>query len=127
MLVHLVHCKFSREAAPGARVGDLYEVCGQAQRSAHYRQSAEPMVRNLIRRERDRQERGLLGIMVGDEARLLAFEDIVRQRRVVFRITVAQPGISKSQLRERHLRLLAATDVYVSEIAYGRFDMWCNP
>lgn len=37
LIVHLFHCKFSSGSSPGHRVGDLYTVCGQAQRSVHWR------------------------------------------------------------------------------------------
>lgn len=30
--IELYHCKFSHGAAAGARVADLYELCGQAQK-----------------------------------------------------------------------------------------------
>ncbi len=30
--VDFFHCKYSHGAQPGARVGDLYEVCGQAKK-----------------------------------------------------------------------------------------------
>jgi hypothetical protein len=82
LVVHLVHCKYSSNAEVGARLGDLYEVCGQAQRSAHHRQGIAAMVSNLIRRERNRQKKEIegldkvTGIMVGDDAKLLAFQDI---------------------------------------------------
>jgi hypothetical protein len=130
-LVHLVHCKFSSDYDPGGRLNDLYEVCGRAQRSAHHRQSAEAMVKNLIRRERLRQTAtaggapGHSSVMVGDE-------NGARTRRQsppapnTFRVTIAQPALSKALARGRHPDLLPATDVYVSDIAYGRFEVWCG-
>ena len=132
LLVHLVHCKYSSRADVGARLGDLYEVCGQAQRSAHHRQGIAAMVSNLIRRERNRQKKEIegldkvTGIMVGDDAKLLAFQDIARQRRPHFNITIVQPGFSKAQALSRHLDLLGAVDVYVAEIAFGSLDVWCS-
>ena len=47
----MAHCKFSSEDLPGARVDDLYEVCGQAIRSHKARSEAELVLKNLIRRE----------------------------------------------------------------------------
>ena len=126
VIAHLVHCKYSSAADPGARVTDLYEVCGQAHRSAHHRQHIDAMVANLIRRERQRQEKGHSGLMVGDDAALFAFQDVVRRRRPSLHVTVAQPGLSKAQAQARHLQLLGAADVYVSEVAYGAFDVWCQ-
>src|SRR5690606_13070414 len=36
LIVDLFHCKFSTDPKSGARLKDLYEVCGQAQRSFHW-------------------------------------------------------------------------------------------
>lgn len=126
IVVHLVHCKFSSEQQVGARVADLYEVCGQAHRSAHHRGYIDKMVRNLIRRERRRLVSGQTGLLVGNEQRLLAFQDVARKRRPALRVTVVQPGLGKTQAQDRHLQLLGATDVYVSEVANGEFDVWCS-
>src|SRR5262249_40926568 len=90
LIVHLVHCKYSSERDPGARVEDLYAVCGQAHRSAHHRQHVDKMVSNLVRRERRRLQQGNSGLMVGDEAALFGFQDVVRRRRPEFRVTVVQ-------------------------------------
>jgi hypothetical protein len=37
--VDFYHCKYSQESSAGARVGDLYEVCGQAQKSISWLQN----------------------------------------------------------------------------------------
>ena len=37
LVVLLVHCKYSSEDQPGARVEDLYDVCGQTAKSARWR------------------------------------------------------------------------------------------
>lgn len=126
IIVHLVHCKYSLEPKAGARVDDLYAVCGQAHRSAHNRQHVDAMVSNLLRRERQRLQQGRSGLMVGDDAALFAFQDVVRRRRPELRVTIVQPGLSKAEARMRHLELLGAADVYVSDVAYGTFDVWCS-
>jgi hypothetical protein len=41
-------------------------------------------------------------------------------------VTIVQPGFSKAEALARHLQLLAAADVYVKEIAYASFDVWCS-
>jgi hypothetical protein len=126
LIVQLVHCKFSSEPAPGARLQDLYELCGQAHRSAHHRQSTAEMIANLIRRERNRASKGRAGLMVGDDAALLGLQDTVRRYRPEFKVTIVQPGFSKQQSQTRHLQLLGAVDVYVSEVGHGAFEMWCS-
>ncbi|MBK8294071.1 MAG: DEAD/DEAH box helicase family protein [Solirubrobacterales bacterium] len=126
LIIQLVHCKFSSQDDPGARVKDLYEVCGQTHRSAHYRQDVAAMVANLVRRERRRQEIGRDGMLLGTPDELLEFQDLVRTKRAVFRISIAQPGLSKAAAGPNQLNLLGAADLYVSDIAVGVFDVWCS-
>lgn len=126
LLVHLVHCKYSAETVPGARVGDLYEVCGQAHRSAHLRHAIGAMIKNLIRRERARRKRGYNGVLVGTDEALLGLQDLARLRRPQMQVTIAQPGLSKAAAQTRHLQLLGAADVYLREIAFASFDVWCS-
>jgi superfamily II DNA or RNA helicase len=126
LILHLVHCKFSSESVPGARVQDQYEVCGQAHRSAHHRQHLSETIKNLIRRERKRRQRGASGLLVGGDDDLLAFEELVRVRRPELHVTVVQPGLSKAAAQTRHVQLLGAADVYVKEIAHAAFEVWCS-
>jgi superfamily II DNA or RNA helicase len=126
VVIHLVHCKYSSADDPGARLADLYELCGQAHRSAHHRQDVAAMIKNLIRRERRRRDRGGRGLMTGNDAALLQFEEDVRMYRPDMRVTIVQPGLSKLAAETRHLQLLACADLYVREIASGSFDVWCS-
>jgi superfamily II DNA or RNA helicase len=126
LFIHLVHCKYSSNPVPGARVEDLYEVCGQAQRSTHHRQHVNEMLRNLVRRETNRQKKGRNGFLVGDSETLLDIRDWAQYRRSRLHVTIAQPGLSIEAAEERHLLLLSSVDVYVKEVAYGDFDVWCS-
>lgn len=56
VLVHLYHCKFLKEAASGARVDDLYAVCGQTQRSINWRGDVEALLRHLRHRDKLRRK-----------------------------------------------------------------------
>jgi len=62
--VDLYHCKYSHSLDPGARVADLYEVCGQAQRSIQWRHDVERLLRHLRYRDAQRMERAN-GLSVG--------------------------------------------------------------
>src|SRR5262249_10869734 len=55
----LVHCKYSSQDIPGGRVSDLYEVCGQAQKSAKWRRNIPQMFHHLIRREKHRSQQSI--------------------------------------------------------------------
>ncbi|WP_281197197.1 DEAD/DEAH box helicase [Microtetraspora niveoalba] len=122
-----VHCKYSSESTPGARVEDLYEVCGQASKSATHRRDVTGMLTSLIRRARNRQKsRSFSGIEQGSFERLVQLRDIARTRRPQLTVAIAQPGMSKSKASLKQLELLACTEVYLREIAAAHLEVYCN-
>lgn len=125
--VRLVHCKYSSADSPGARGADLYEVCGQAQKSVRNRQNMSLFFQHLIRREKRRKERyGRSGLEKGDGDVLYHLEDQSRLLRTDFEIFIAQPGVSKSSVSAPQLELLASTDLYVYETFNARFGVYCS-
>jgi len=126
--VRLVHCKFSSEASPGARIADLYEVCGQAQKSVRWKRGLGLMFGHLIRREKNRKNRyGRTGIILGDGNKLYALEDESRYVRTEFSIVIAQPGLAKRSISAPSLELLASTEVYLYETAQATLEVYCSP
>jgi superfamily II DNA or RNA helicase len=114
--VNLVHCKFSSKGTAGARIKDLYEVCGQAQKSIQRRRNPEDMLRNLLRREaRRRRTSGRNNFIVGDEAILNKLVEKSNYLQHEFTVTIVQPGVSKAIIKPSMLSLLAATESYVVE------------
>jgi superfamily II DNA or RNA helicase len=128
LLVRLVHCKYSHEEHPGARVIDLYEVCGQAQKSIMWRRSdLGPFFRTLHDRAQKKMQReGSTPFEVGDINRLYEIRDrsIGLPRRV--EITIAQPGLSKEQASIAQLDLLASTDSYLLTTIRAQLNVWCS-
>lgn len=125
--VHLVHCKFSSEDAPGYRVSDLYEVCGQAQKSIRWRLNTSLFFQHLIRREKKRQKlHGYSGLMKGSGATLYELEEKARFLKAEFRFSIAQPGVSKARVSAEMLELLACTEVYIYETTQSPFDAFCS-
>ncbi len=49
--VEFWHCKFANEDRPGHRIKELYEVCGQAQKSVHWLEKPRDLFTHLMRRE----------------------------------------------------------------------------
>jgi superfamily II DNA or RNA helicase len=125
--VMLTHCKYSSRDDPGARVIDLYEVCGQAQRSTVARSRVPEMFQKLIRREQNRFTRhSQSGFEIGDAATLYRLQDESPLLRASFTIAIAQPGLSQASADENQLQLLAATEVYVREVAKADFKVFCS-
>jgi superfamily II DNA or RNA helicase len=125
--VVLAHCKFSATDAPGARVGDIYEVCGQAVKSHKARSDMELVLRKLLRREGNRQAAGRTGFVVGDTTTLLSILDESRMLDVRVTVVVAQPGLSQAALSNPVAEVLACTELYLSETYNSRLRVMCSP
>lgn len=117
--VEFYHCKYSQEATPGQRISDLYEVCGQAQKSISWMSSHEKrpdLFTHLLRRESIRQESGGPSrFEVGDEDLLLAIREMSQVFPVSLRIFIVQPGLSKSNVSPSQLLLLSVTENHLME------------
>jgi superfamily II DNA or RNA helicase len=127
LVVRLVHCKYASGDSPGHRVADLYDVCGQAQKSLRCRRNVGRFFRHLIRRERARQARGRrTGFEVGDGDALYRLEEESRLLLPRFEIVIAQPGLSKAGASSEQLDLLGATELYLRETAFIPLHVWCS-
>nr|WP_281353721.1 DEAD/DEAH box helicase family protein [Phytoactinopolyspora mesophila] len=128
LLIRLVHCKYSRGVAPGARVADLYEVCGQAQKSIIWRRSdLRPFFRALEARARQKQRRtGVSPFEVGDIKKLYELQDkaLVLRRRM--EMVIVQPGLSASKATTQQLDLLASTQAYLKTTINAPLAVWCS-
>lgn len=117
--VEFYHCKYSSEDVPGARVGDLYVVCGQAQSSVRWMDSGEKrtdLFTHLLRREKQRQQGGRpTRFERGDEEVVDTIREMSYGTPVTLKIGVVQPGMSRNRASEAQLRLLAVTENYLME------------
>ncbi len=111
--IEFYHCKFSSGDSPGDRVGDLYNVCGQAQKSIQWRTNVPKIFHHMIRRS---ETTGVNGFEVGDTdlAQILQrqSEDYLDVEMYIY---VVQPGISKANIGNTCLSLLGVTESYLQE------------
>jgi hypothetical protein len=122
--VVLVHCKFAHGGTVGARLADLYELCGQAQKSSAWRRHPENMVRKLLARERRRVGQGKSsGLEAGTASDLLRLLGDLPSLHVEMEIVLAQPGLSKTGASAEQLELLAATKTYVRETSSAQLEI----
>lgn len=117
--VDLYHCKFSLESTPGHRIDDLYEVCGQAQKSISWASTPEKrsdLFTHLMRRAALRRDKGMASrYEKGDEESLHAIREISRICLVSFKIFIVQPGLSKANASHDQLELLSVTENHLLE------------
>jgi hypothetical protein len=116
LLFRLYHCKFSTAANAGARVNDLYAVCGQAQSSVHWRGRPEQLLDHLVHREGKRLSKG--GVSRFERGNLQLLTQLKRRLRSLrpgFQIYIVQPGLSRADAKADHLELLAVTELHLKE------------
>lgn len=117
--VEMYHCKYSKDAAPGARVEDLYEVCGQAQKSVSWMYSQEKQVdlfSHMLKREPKRVgNQEATRFEKGDKHGLFQVREMSRNSEVRLTIFLVQPGLSKMKASNAQLELLAVTENYLLE------------
>lgn len=128
LLVRLVHCKYSGEAMPGARVADLYEVCGQAEKSVAWRRSdLAPFFKQLARRAQAKHQRtGVSPFEAGDAAGLLQLQAKSQVHRRRMEIVIVQPGLSAKQISQQQADLLAAVETYIKTTINAPLTVWCS-
>lgn len=125
--VMLTHCKWVPGGVPRAQVADLYEVCGQAQRSVTWRRNVPHMLERLLRRAKDRVSAGRsAGFMDGDHAALARIADRAWLLRPAFTVAIAQPGLKASDVSPAQLELLASTETYLLEAGSAQFEVYCS-
>jgi hypothetical protein len=114
--VTLHHCKYSSTATPGARVKDLYEVCGQAQKSARWRDRPSRMLTHMLKREKLRLDKGQSSrLEEGTAAFLKKLKASWQDYRYEFNVRIVQPGLSRAAITEEALHLLAGVETYLLE------------
>jgi superfamily II DNA or RNA helicase len=116
LVVHLFHCKYSAAGAPGARVGDLYEVCGQAQKSVAWKGKIERMIYRIGKRnDAQLQRTNVSRLEVGSPSKLIELSRMSRFLETDCKVFVVQPGMSKRGASASQLELLGATELYLKE------------
>jgi superfamily II DNA or RNA helicase len=116
----LYHCKYSSKSQSGGRLKDLYDVCGQAQRSFHWKHYTLELINHMIRREESRVSQGNNSRFErGGSNEMLTVKNMLSSGlcKPEFNIFIVQPGISKAEIinETEHLKLLGATDLLLKK------------
>lgn len=116
--VDFYHCKYT-SGEPGARVDDLYEVCGQAQKSVtwiHRQMRHGDLFLHLLRRDPKVRGGGQVSrYRRGTRDELVQIKDAARASELRLRMFIVQPGLSKSKASDAQLTLLSVTEAYLAE------------
>lgn len=111
--IELYHCKYSGDAKPGARIGDLYEVCGQCQKSIKWRGNIDAIIDRILHREHLAKEKEYSRIELGDVETIYKFKNILKRKKVNMKIFIVQPGVDSKKITDDMLYLLSCTQSYL--------------
>lgn len=118
ILLTLVHCKFSLKNEAGARLKDLYEVCGQAQRSVRWKHlKLHYLYHHIKHRESLWHKKRYSRFLKGSIADLATMKNRSRTTTVNLQVVIVQPGLSKTKVTEEMLKLLGSTEIYLKKTA----------
>lgn len=118
----LVHCKYSTAKSPGARVGDLYELCGQAQKSIQWKhQGIGRLYHHLRIREERWRKNGVSRILKGSLSDLANIKRRARTAPVHLQVYAVQPGLKKTEVTPQMLKILAGTELYLQKTSKANF------
>lgn len=124
--VLIAHCKYSSGDKPGARIDDLYDVCGQAMKMNRAKAIPELLTKRLFRREKQRQSSGKTGLIAGEIATLASIVREARYRTLNVSVAIVQPGMSKSLASEDMRALLGGTERFLVETHGMRLRVIAN-
>lgn len=113
--IQLYHCKYAHGEAPGSRVSDLYEVCGQAEKSVKWIQDSSHIIDRLIYREVLRSKQGQTRFEIGSVRKLREIKNKMRVFRTTMEIFIVQPGIASNALTDDMIRILSGTASYLMD------------
>lgn len=120
------HCKFSSEENPGARIGDLYAVCGQAEKSIKWCSDPSHIIDRLTDRERARNKNNGTRIEVGSLRKLKELKNKLRVYPSAVEITIVQPGVDSRKITGDMLQLLSGTAAYLLETYGIQLQLICS-
>lgn len=118
--IELYHLKYAKKGLVSKRIDNLYEVCGQAQKSIHWKhKDGNEFFEHLLRRERKFENGNSCSrLEKGDIQKLIYFSQITKRRYPVeYEIYIVQPGLSPDIATDEQLTLLGVTDNFIKEFA----------
>lgn len=113
--VTLYHLKYAKGRKVSQRIDNLYEVCGQAQKSIRWKYvGGQKIFQHILQRNELKEKKGksssLLKGSINDIIKLR--EEASNKKELKFHVIIVQPGMSKSS-SSREMRILLGNTVQV--------------
>lgn len=121
------HCKYSHGKEAGHRVSDLYEVCGQAEKSVEWKQDMISVVDRMIKRENKRINEGKTSrFEIGNFEVLGEIKNRLKTYPATLRIFVVQPGVDGGSITDDMHQVLMASKTYLQETYGIEMNLICS-
>lgn len=121
IVVDLYHCKFCPKvddvATPGARLSDVYEVCGQASRSIKWLHTGENFFSRLMYRYQNSIGKGFDRLLKGEPIQVDLLRNKCHDHEIRFGFNIVQPAISANKVSSEQLTVLGASYTYIKGIS----------
>ena len=124
--IQFYHCKYSHGDNPGSRVADLYEVCGQAEKSIKWCQDPPSIMDRLLKREVARARWGETRFEIGNIKKLKEIKNKMRIFPAQIEVFIVQPGIDSNALTDDMLRILGGTSSYLMDTYSIKLKVVCS-
>ena len=123
----LFHCKYSGAQQAGARVGDLYEVCGQAEKSIRWASDAKSVVERLIKRESDRRNKYLSSrYEIGNDNVVYQLKNKLKIYSTEFHVYIVQPGVDGYNITPPMHQVLCSAEAYLKDTYAVPLSLICS-
>jgi hypothetical protein len=120
IVVKMYHLKFALDGKVSNQIKNFYEVCGQAQKSIHWKHKhGKEFINHLLRRQTKTKGAATCSrLEKGASADLVKLLNVAKNEiPVEFEIFIVQPGLSKASASADILTLLGVTETYIKEFA----------
>jgi len=131
IVVDLYHCKYCKlengEAKSGARVSDVYEVCGQATRSAKWVHASVKLFERILHRYQGSLVKGFDRLLKGSPVELEMLRNKCHDHEVVYGFYIVQPAVSCEKISDDQLMVLGSSYVYIKGVSGSELNLIGSP
>lgn len=129
--IDLYHCKFcpmiDGVAEPGARVSDVYEVCGQASRSVKWLYTNNKFFNRLMDRYQKSLSKNFDRFLKGTPHQLEILRNKCHDHELIFKFVIVQPAISAIKVSKDQLAVLGTSYSYIKSISGSDIRVIVSP